>query len=453
MLETLHTLIYFVIAIALLVAVHEYGHFIVARKLGIKVEKFSIGFGPALFSWRGRDGEVEYIIAAIPLGGYVKMLGENPSEQDDDVKTSLSEADLARAYHTQAVWKRASVAVAGPIFNFIFAVVAYMMIAWLGQMVMPPVIGSVSPGSVAERAGIKAGDSVKRINHENIYAWQNFEEVLKQSLDQNVQMDVERQGEPVSLHFSLKAVEQDALLMNVAEELLGVSLGSQIFIDSVIDGSAAQQAGMQAGDQLIQLEGVDVTNVRALVRAIQQHAGQALMLGVQRGDMHLQLKVIPKAENNHGVGRMGVHLISKPLSAPVFYQRGFIDGVHYGFVRTVEMTELTLQVMGKMITTAISPENLGGPIAIAQLAGRTADLGLVSFITFLALISVNLGVLNLLPIPVLDGGHLMYLALEKLRGKPLSGKVLERFQMIGILLIGMLMIFAFYNDLMRLFRG
>ncbi|MDX8398052.1 MAG: RIP metalloprotease RseP [Mariprofundaceae bacterium] len=453
MMETIHTLIYFVIAIALLVAIHEYGHFIVARKLGIKVEKFSIGFGPTLFSWRGRDGEVEYIIAAIPLGGYVKMLGESSAEADGDKYVPLSEADLARAFHTQAVWKRASVAVAGPLFNFIFAIFAYMFIGWYGQMVMPAVVGSVAPGSVAERAGIIPGDTVKRVNHEPVFAWQKFEEVLKNSVGQEFQMDVERDGRTLSLQLSLPLAEKDALLFSVADELLGVSLGAQVHIDSVVVGSAAERAGLMAGDQLLQVAGVDIVSVRALVRAIQQHAGKPLLLGVQRDGTSLQLQVIPEADTNHGVGRLGVHLVSKALSEPMFYQRGFLEGVHYGFVRTAEMTELTVQVMGKMLTAAISPDNLGGPIAIAQLAGRTADLGLVSFITFLALISVNLGVLNLLPIPVLDGGQLVYLALEKLRGKPLSEKMLEVFQLVGISLIGMLMVFAFYNDLMRLFRG
>jgi len=243
------------------------------------------------------------------------------------------------------------------------------------------------------------------------------------------------------------------LLVNVAEDGLGLSLGMQVFVDSVVPDSPANQAGLIAGDQIIQFDNKDIGSTRELIRSIQAHAGKPLMLSVLRDDTYLQLQAVPKAKTDHGVGRLGVHLLSKPLSEPIVYRMGAWEGVSYGFTRTADMTVLTIQVLGKMITSTISPDNLGGPIAIAQLAGRTADLGMAAFITFLALISVNLGVLNLLPIPVLDGGHLVYLAIEKVRGKALSMVTLERMQLIGILLIGALMVFAFYNDLMRLFRG
>jgi len=453
MIETIHTILAFIVAIALLVAIHEYGHFIVARKLGIKVEKFSIGFGPALFSWRGKDGEVEYIIAAIPLGGYVKMLGENPDEQGEGVQTKLSEEDLARAYNRQPVWKRASVAVAGPLFNFFFAIIAYMCVGWLGQTVMPPVVGAVAPGSVAEQAGLMAGDRLQKLDGQVLHSWQAFEESLKSTVGTEISLDFERNAVHSMVHMPVSIFEKDALLVNVAEDALGLSLGSQVWVDSVVQDSPASVAGLKKGDQIIRADGTDVGTVRDLIRSIQTHADQPLMLGVLRDDTHLQLQVVPKADTEGGVGRVGVHLMSKPLAEPILYRMGVWDGMLYGFTRTADMTVLTVQVLGKMVTTAISPENLGGPIAIAQLAGRTADLGLVSFMTFLALISVNLGVLNLLPIPVLDGGHLVSLVLEKLRGKPLSEVILERMQLFGILMIGMLMVFAFYNDLMRLFRG
>ena len=450
MMETLHTVLAFIFAIAVLIAVHEYGHFIVARKLGIKVEKFSIGFGPSLLSWRSKDKEVEYVIAAIPLGGYVKMLGENGHEQDAQ---PLSEQDLARAYDKQPVWKRASVAVAGPLFNFIFAIIAYMAVGWLGQSVMPPVVGNIVPGSVAERAGIMVGDVLESVNGEHIYSWQKFEESLKDVVGSDVELEIKRADHKLTLSLPVKKLEKDALLVNVAEDALGITLGSQVWIDSVVAHSPAKQAGLLAGDEIMQVAGADVGTVRDFIRVIQQHAGKPLMLGVLRGNTHLQLQVVPQADSQHGVGRLGVHLISKPLVEPVLYRMDLWEGLSYGFTRTAEMSVLTINVMAKMVTTAISPENLGGPIAIAQLAGRTADLGLVAFITFLALISINLGVLNLLPIPVLDGGHLVYLGLEKLRGRPLSEATLERLQLFGIILIAILMVFAFYNDLMRLFRG
>ncbi|MDQ6995600.1 MAG: RIP metalloprotease RseP [Mariprofundaceae bacterium] len=451
--ESLHTLLSFVVAIAILVTVHEFGHFIVAIKLGIKVEKFSIGFGPALFSWHGKYDNIEYIIAAIPLGGYVKMLGENLDEQGEQHTQGLSQEDLSRAFHLQAVWKRAAVAVAGPMFNFLFAIVAYMCVAWLGQQVMPPVVGHVAANSVAERAGIQSNDRLLSLNGHELHSWSQFEEALKQTVGTNIAVDVERDGHDFSVTMPVHKANQDALLVNISEESLGLSLGTQVFVDSVVKASPAEAAGLKKGDEFIQVEGKDLNGVRHLIREIQAHAGQTLSLLVLRDGVRLRLHITPKAENEQGVGKAGVHLVSKPLTAPVMYQRGVWDGVVYGFERTYEMTVLTIQVMGKMVTAAISPENLGGPIAIAQLAGRTADLGLAAFITFLALISVNLGVLNLLPVPILDGGHLVYLGLEKLRGKPLSDAVMERTQMVGVLLIGLLMVFAFYNDLMRLFRG
>ncbi|MDQ6953147.1 MAG: RIP metalloprotease RseP [Mariprofundaceae bacterium] len=451
--ESLHTLLSFVVAIAILVAVHEFGHFIVAIKLGIKVEKFSIGFGPALFSWRGKNSGVEYIIAAIPLGGYVKMLGENLDEQGEGKTQALSPEELARAFHVQPVWKRAAVAVAGPMFNFAFAIVAYMCVAWLGQQVMPPVVGHVAANSVSERAGIQPNDRLLTLNGQPLHAWSQFEEALKSQVGHDVILDVERNGHDFSVTLPVHAGQKDALLVSVSEDALGLTLGTQVLVDSVVKGSPAEAAGLKAGDEFIQVEGQDLDGVRHLIREIQSHAGQVLSLLVLRDGVTLRLQITPKAENEHGVGKAGVHLVSKPLTEPIIYQQGLWEGVIYGFERTYEMTVLTVQVMGKMLTAAISPENLGGPIAIAQLAGRTADLGLVAFITFLALISVNLGVLNLLPVPILDGGHLVYLGLEKLRGKPLSDVVMERTQMVGVLLIGLLMVFAFYNDLMRLFRG
>ena len=451
--ETLHTVLSFVIAISVLVTVHEFGHFIVAIKLGIKVEKFSIGFGPALFSWRGKKDGIEYIIAAIPLGGYVKMLGENPDEQGEVSGKGLSQEELLRAFHTQAVWKRAAVAVAGPLFNFIFAIVAYMCVGWLGQQVMPPVVGSVAPGSVSERAGLMVGDRLLRLDGQELHAWAQFEEMLKDRTGRNVTIDFDRDGHTTSVDLSVRASEKDALLVDVSDEALGLNLGTQVFIDAVVQGSPAELAGFKSGDEVIQIEGVDLGGVRQLIRAIQSHGGQSLAVTVLRGDTQLQLHLTPKADVDHGTGRAGVHLVSKPINQPVRYQMSLGEGFVYGFQRTYEMTVLTVQVMGKMVTTAISPDNLGGPIAIAQLAGRTAELGLVAFITFLALISVNLGVINLLPVPILDGGHLLYLGLEKLRGKPMSIAMMERTQLVGVVLIGALMIFAFYNDLMRLFRG
>jgi len=244
MMEILHTALSFVLAIALLIAVHEFGHFIVARKLGIKVEKFSIGFGPALFSWHSKDREVLYVIAAIPLGGYVKMLGENPDKQGDEAKLELSEEDRKRAFDAQPVWKRASVAVAGPGFNFLFAIVAYMLVGWLGQTVLPPVVGHVTPASIAEQSGLQADDRIQTVGDKAVHSWQQAEEVLKTYTGRDVQLHVLRDAAPITLLMSVPTPDKDPLLLNVADELLGFDPGLSLIIDHVGANSPAERAGL-----------------------------------------------------------------------------------------------------------------------------------------------------------------------------------------------------------------
>jgi regulator of sigma E protease len=452
LMNTLHTTLAFIVAIALLVFVHEFGHFIVARRLGIRVDKFSIGFGPALLSWRSRDREVEYVIAAIPLGGYVKMLGENPDEQGEEVKAALSPEERQRAFDVQPVWKRASVSVAGPLFNFLFAILAFMVVGWVGQYVTPPVVGVVSPASVAEQAGIVAGDRIVSINGHGIHSWTQLEERLKDEVNSDVHLGVQRGGTLSQMSVHIPASAKEPLLVNVSGSLLGISPGMHVMVDSVLPDSPSAKAGLRSGDLINQVDGEAMHTVRDFVDVVRSHGGKRMVLNIERKGINLVVPIVPE-KTEDDIGRIGARMAAEPLSPPVLYRMGPLEGVRYGFVRTWDMTLLTLDVMGKMLTAAISPENLGGPIAIAQLAGRTAELGFASFCAFLALISVNLGVLNLMPIPILDGGHLAYLAVEKLRGRPLSMKTMERTQMVGLALIIMLMIFAFYNDLTHLFRG
>lgn len=451
MIEVLHTVVAFVTAIALLIAVHEFGHFIVARKLGIKVEKFSIGFGPALFSWRSKDKEVLYVIAAIPLGGYVKMLGENLDEQGDDAKQTLSEEDKARAFDTQPVWVRACVAVAGPVFNFIFAIMAYMLVGWLGQSVLPAVVGHVVPASVAAQAGIVAGDKVVSMNGNVIHSWQEMEERLKGTVGKPLDVQLNRGGSVVSLHLTVPVPKKDPLLTDVAAQNLGIDPGIQVLVAAVIADSPAARAGLKPGDEVLRVQGETIVGIGGFIHQVRKYADQSVVLNIKRKQNVLDLAITPEGDKN-GQGRIGAKMMARPLSPLILYRMGAVDGLKYGFVRTWEVTALTLQVLGKMITAEISAKNLGGPIAIAQIAGKTAAMGLVAFVSFLALISVNLGVLNILPVPVLDGGHLLYLAIEKVRGVPLSPKIMERTQMVGITLIGALMIFAFYNDIARWLR-
>ncbi|RMH61041.1 MAG: RIP metalloprotease RseP [Zetaproteobacteria bacterium] len=444
--EILHTTLAFIVAIATLIAVHEYGHFIVARKLGVKVEKFSIGFGPALFSWRSRDREVLYVIAAIPLGGYVKMLGE----QGDEATIETSERH--RAFSAQPVWVRASIAAAGPLFNIAFALLAYMCIAWIGQTVVPPVVGAVYPASPARMAGIEPGDRIVSVAGDEVHSWRQLEAALKRGVGQRVELSIERDGLriPVTVHVPPSSI--DPLLIDVTDELVGVTPDVELVIDSVLPGRPAARAGIEAGDVVREVDGLPVNSAARFIRLIRQHKGKPVAIGLLRGDTMLRLSVLPGTDE-HGQAKIGVRLTTRAHYTPETYRMGPFEGMAYGISRTVEMSVLTLEVIGKMLSASISAQNLGGPIAIAQLAGKTAELGLVSFLSFLALISVNLAVLNLLPVPVLDGGHLLYLAIEKVRGKPLSPRIMEWTQAVGVLMIAALMVFAFYNDLARLFKG
>ncbi|HID36393.1 MAG TPA: RIP metalloprotease RseP [Ghiorsea sp.] len=451
MIETVQTILYFIAAIVILIGFHEYGHFIVARKLGFKVEKFSIGFGPSLFSWRGKDGEVEYVIAAIPLGGYVKMFGENPYDQvDSEEKVVIPEKDLKRAFNRQAVWKRALVAFAGPAFNFIFAIVAFAIAGLLGREVLPANIGTVVPNSVAEQKGLQFGDEIVALNGQEVGSWQAFEEYLKFSVGEEVVLDVARDQHVKHVTFTLPIPEKDVFLIDVASTLLGVALGMDILIESVMPDSPAEQALLKAGDKIIAVNGKPVYNISTLIGIVGDSPDKRVNLQVIRDGSQLQLRVTPKA-NNSGRGLIGVRLQAKPWDEHVWQHKGLFESIGYGFTRTWEVTVMTGEMIKRMITASISADNIGGPIAIAQMAGSTASSGLVYFVMFLAFFSVNLAILNLLPIPVLDGGMLMFLALEQVRGKPLSVDMQVRFQAVGMLLIMALMVFAFYNDIMRLF--
>ncbi len=448
MADILHTALAFVVAIATLIAVHEYGHFLAARKLGVRVEKFSIGFGPAIFSWRSKDGEVTYVIAAIPLGGYVKMFGEHPGQTDLE---GLTEEERKRAFNVQPVWSRALIAFAGPAFNFLFAILAYMLISWIGQQVMPAVVGDVYPASPAARSGLMANDRIVQVGGARIHSWQELEEALKSHVGQRIRIDVLRDGGMKTLMLDVPRGKRDPLVVNVADEWVGISPGVQIVVDGVMPGSPAAFAGLHEGDVIREVDGQPVHNVRVFIHQVQRHENKPMSIGVMREKTMMRFTLQPQAGQD-GKVRIGVRLAAKAMYPPEVYRMGLLDGIVYGWQRTWDMTLLTVRVIGKMISSAISPENLGGPIAIAQLAGKTAELGAVSFLSFLALISVNLAVLNLLPVPVLDGGHLMYLAIEGLRGRPLSRRTMEWTQAVGIFMIVLLMAFAFYNDIARLFR-
>ena len=448
MLETLHTILAFVVAIGVLITVHEYGHFLAARRLGVQVLRFSIGFGPALWRWHGKDG-VEYVIAAIPLGGYVKMLGESGSGEVADLGM-IPPGQRARAFDAQPVWKRAVIAVAGPVFNLLFAVMAFTLAGWIGMPAHPAVVDAVAPASPAAQAGVVPGDRIVAVAGVRVRSWQELADALRGHRGERIRLTVERDGARRELVLAMPS-QPAARVIADPPVAAGLLAPVEVVVVSVVAGMPAEKAGLRAGDVVLAVDGVPVHSAKALVRRVRASGGKALRLRLKRGGKLLEARVVPQRQGKDY--RIGAGLGERWKGGAITLRRGPVEGLVFGLHKTWEMTALTLEVIGKMLTRAISTDTLGGPILIAQLSGQAAHAGVGAFLLFLALISVNLGVLNLLPVPVLDGGHLLLLAVEAVRGRPLSPRVLAWAQGVGAAILAALMVLAFANDLTRWWHG
>jgi len=443
----------FVLAIGLLVAVHEFGHFWVARRVGVKVLRFSIGFGRALWSRTSRDG-VEYVIAALPLGGYVKMLDET----EDEVPAE----EAHRAFNRQPLWRRTAVVVAGPAFNFLFAFVAYWFVFMAGVDGVKPEVGAVVDGSLAQRGGFKVGDEILTIDGKETRSWNEHRLYLfNQALARN-QVPVKvrtAEGDTAMRQLYLDELplrELDAGLLENGMGLYGYLPEIPAVVGGVQDGSPAQAAGLRQGDRIVSVGGERVDDWRGLVDVVQPLAGRSTTLTLERDGERRELQLRPEAvETADGtVGRIGIS--PQPVSLPQEY-RVHLD---YGPVEAVArsagsvwvMSVLTLKMLAKIVTLEVSAKNISGPLTIAQFAGDTVQIGWDRFLLFLAIVSISLGVLNLLPIPVLDGGHLLYYAAEAVTGSPPSKQVMIWGQQIGLVMLFALMSLAFYNDIVRLLQ-
>ncbi|RMF16342.1 MAG: RIP metalloprotease RseP [Gammaproteobacteria bacterium] len=447
--EMLHTLLALVVTLGILVTFHEYGHFWVARKTGVRVLRFSVGFGTPLWTWYGKDG-TEYVIAAIPLGGYVKMLDEREAPVPED--------QLDQAFNRKPVGVRIAIAAAGPLANFLLAWVVYWAIAIMGQTKVVPLVGSVVPGSPAAESGVPVQTIIERINGHPVQDWYDINLRLIENLGESTSLTltvVPREGgEARDIDVSV----QDWLRGEVRPDPVG-ALGLVPYrppippvIEAVIPGGAAEQGGLQAGDKVLAINGEPVSDWRELVKTVRASAGVPLEFEVERGGARLTLRVIPAHAESGGHGVIGAQSssVSWPEDLVREVRYGPIEAVAEAWRDMVHMTVLTLDSMKKMVVGMISVENIGGPITIAKVAGASASLGLDSFLTFLAQLSITLAVLNLLPIPVLDGGHILFYSIEAIRGKPLSEEAQMLGIRIGMALIGMLMFLAIYNDIARL---
>ncbi len=449
----LWSILAFVVAIGILVTVHEFGHYWVARRAGIKVLRFSVGFGKPLLRWtRGAD-RTEYVIAAVPLGGYVKML----DEREGDVPGE----ERHRAFNAQPLYKRTAVVLAGPLFNFLFAVLAYMAIGMIGTTELRPVLGPVTENTPAAEAGLQEGDELLAIDGRETPNWQRAAMAL-------VDAGFNRSDIPVEVQDEAGQRRSLVLDMTLAGELgradnLLAQAGFQTWmpplepvLGRVVDSGPAARAGLQPGDRIIEAEGEPVGEWRDLVRHIEQSPGQTLTLVVERNGERETLR--PELDSAEAGGRTIGQLGVAPEVPEGAYDRlyrevqyGPVGALGHGLSATWDASVLTVKILGRMVIGQASLQNLSGPLTIGQFAGDTAALGVVPFLGFLAIVSISLGIINLLPIPVLDGGHLLYFAVEAVRGKPLSEYAQAIGQQVGLLLIFLLMGLAFYNDLARLF--
>jgi len=448
----LFTVLSFVVALGILISVHEYGHFWVARKLGVKVLRFSIGFGKALWQRTGKVDGTEYVLAAVPLGGYVKMLDEREGE--------VSAQERHRAFNRQTLKVRSAIVVAGPAANFLFAIMAFWLIFVLGDSGTRPWVGEVERDSIAYAAGFLPDDELLAIGDRSTPTWETaVYALLAESVDEGV-LQVRVLGSDGIERIRLLPAESLASLAEDGRILQGIGLSPKRpmvppMIGQVIPGEAAHLAGIETGDLVLAANEEAVATWAELVSLIRDRPGKTITLKVERGAEHLSIPVIvgSREENGQFYGRIGA-AVQVPEGLYDDYRSeirlGPVAAAGAAVSKTWDMSVFMLKILGRMLTGKTSVKNLSGPISIAQSAGKSASYGLVYFVKFLALVSISLGVLNLLPVPVLDGGHLFFFLMEAVKGAPLSEQFLMQGQRIGLVILLALMGLAFYVDLSRL---
>ncbi len=448
----MQTVLSFLVALLILVSIHEFGHFYVARRCGVKVHRFSIGFGKVIWSWRDRQG-TEYALAALPLGGYVKML--------DEREGVVTAEERHMAFNNKSVWQRIAIVAAGPIANFILAILLFWGLMLQGERGMVPVIDSIAPNSIAAQAGLEKGQEILAVDGIPTPTWQALNRALLNRLGESGPISFKVAYSEDS-HFQYESEAQlHDWLRDAADPDpvagLGISLQfPQIppVVGEVLSASPAERAGLKTGDVLRRVDDVVINDWRLWVDYVRERPGAALSVTFERAGQLHQLTLIPDAvtENGKVQGRVGVGV--QPYNIPEKLIRAYDYSVVGAFVagvnKTWETSGFVLLSVKKLILGEISTKNLSGPITIAKVAGSSAESGLRSFIGFVALLSVFLAVFNLLPIPVLDGGHLFYCLIEVIKRKPVSDRVQMLGYQVGLFLVISLSILALYNDIMRL---
>ncbi len=442
-------------ALGILVTVHEFGHFWVARRLGVKVLKFSVGFGRPLWSKTAGPDQTEYVIAAIPLGGYVKMLDENEEE------AAIPENELPRAFNRQALWKRTLIVLAGPMFNFLFAIVAYWIVFSMGIDGIRPVVGMVVDNSIAAEGGFQVGDEITFIDGKRNRSWDEHRLYMYDRAFGRERVEVsvnDRNGVPQQRVIDLSKLTPDQINPGLLESgigLIGYVPEIPAHVGTVEPDSPADLAGLRPGDAILRIDGEPISAWQDMVVMVQARPGKATRFDLSRAGETRTVSIIPERieQGERSIGRIGIR------PAPIVLPEEIRVRVEYGPLeaagRSIEnvwvMSSVTLKMLWKILRLQVSPKNISGPLTIAQYAGQTVQMGIDRFLLFLAVVSISLGVINLLPIPLLDGGHLLYYAIEVVTGGPVSKRVMIWGQQIGIAALFGLMSLAFYNDIVRLF--
>ena len=450
MLSILWNLAAFIVALGVLITVHEFGHFWVARRCGVRVERFSIGFGKAL--WRRTDKSgTEYVIALIPLGGYVKMLDERAEPVAPELRHY--------AFNNKTVGQRAAIIAAGPIANFLFAIFAYWLVFIIGVPGVRPVVGEITPNSIAAQAQIQPGTELKAVDGIETPDWDAVRLQLVSKIgDEHTTLSVaqfgsnQRQDKTLDLrHWAFEPDKEDPV------SSLGIRpRGPQIepVLSEVQVNSAASKAGLQAGDRIVKVNGQPLTQWMTFVTLVRDNPDKPLALDIERQGSSLSLTLTPDSKQVNGKAEGFAGVVPKVIPLPDEYktvrQYGPFSAILEASDKTWQLMKLTVSMLGKLITGDVKLNNLSGPISIAQGAGMSAEFGVIYYLMFLALISVNLGIINLFPLPVLDGGHLLFLAIEKLKGGPVSERVQDFSYRIGSILLVLLMGLALFNDFSRL---
>lgn len=447
----LYSILGFILAIGLLTTVHEYGHFWMARRLGVKVLRFSIGFGKSLLSWHDKQG-TEYVIAALPLGGYVKMLDQNEG--------IVAPNEVHRAFNNKSVFVRMLIIAAGPAFNLLFAVLAYWVVFMWGVASIVPVIGDVPKGSIAYTAGLRSGEEILAIDQHKTQTWEDIAVALVSHIGDHDFVNIEVRN------IDSNVVSEHVLNLNNwsitdGDENIIKNLGLEPFdpiepvIGAVMAGMPAAKVGLEAGDRFISIDGTPVTSRSQVLELLRNKYDHAVHLEMQRQGENIMVLITPNKkilEGGQPSGFIGIQFENQPWPEKLIRVQRYspLAAFPMAIARTKDYTVLTLQFIGKMVTGKMSLDHIAGPISIAKFAGRTVRSGFEYFLGFLALVSISLGVLNMLPIPILDGGHFLFCTIELIRGKALSDRAMRVGYMLGFTLLGSFMLLALYNDLIRI---